>query len=390
MNKLNTNDDKVYIKELFLLLFKYKYKMFFICVLAVGFSLQLTNLIPRKYKSTFEINVYSKYFKSPLISEIIPGVYNIPEMRFTIDSMVKEAISDDYIDEIGSKYNLYKEELSEREFARQRQFLKDRFAFFSTGGQSYQVSFIADDPHMAKDVAESTLALIKNHIIQKRIATIELVKQIMVKKLNSFNAAQKISQKGSDKVLASKSPDVLKSELLKINANISALSKQYNSSHPKIKNLLERRRTIKGWLKEFKNYGIEAASEVPVAITQNKEIAAQIASKFYTKYHDFNIALEIEKKSLESYIGVIKRPQLPTSPISPKKRLFASVGMIFGLILSFLFVFIKEITAPNKDEQLTATAIELNTTVLGVMPKVTKKKKKEILHTIELIEENRV
>jgi uncharacterized protein involved in exopolysaccharide biosynthesis len=92
--KMNASD-KVMIKDLLLIANRYKWKAAMIVILALGFSIQLTNWMTKQYKSSFEINVYSKYFKNPLISEIIPGVYNVPEMRFTIDSMVKESISDE-------------------------------------------------------------------------------------------------------------------------------------------------------------------------------------------------------------------------------------------------------------------------------------------------------
>ena len=95
--------DKVMIYDVLKTLLKYKMPILIIMVLTLGFSIQLTNWLEKKYKSQFEINVYSKYFQNPLISEIIPGVYNIPEMRFTIDSMVKEAISDDFLDQIANE-----------------------------------------------------------------------------------------------------------------------------------------------------------------------------------------------------------------------------------------------------------------------------------------------
>src|SRR5690606_18403430 len=100
----------------------------------------------------------------PLISEVIPDVYSIPEMRFAIDSMVKEAMSDEYIDSIGREFNIYSGTEDEREMTRERQFLRDRFSSYSTGGQSYQISFSYNDPYIAKAIAEKTLAKIKDHI----------------------------------------------------------------------------------------------------------------------------------------------------------------------------------------------------------------------------------
>ncbi|MFT6631982.1 MAG: hypothetical protein ACJAS4_001944 [Bacteriovoracaceae bacterium] len=366
------NSDKVYIRDLIKTILNYKFSIIVIIAMSVGFSVQLTNLIEKKFKASFEINVYSKYFKNPLISEIIPGVYNIPEMRFTIDSMVKEAINDDFIDEVGNEYGIYKEVKTEKESAMQRQFLRDRFSYYSTGGQSYKVVFTYSDPIVAKEVAEKTLDVVRSNFIDSRIATIELVKQIMVKRLNAFNASQKMNAKGTDKVLASKSYDVLKAEQAQINSDIAALSKHFQKGHPKLIKLRSRKRTIKGWLEEFKEVDSQPKDhfDSSIAMSSNKTISENLTSSFYTKYHDFNIALDIEKKSLATYIGLLESPQLPTFPTWPKKRLFASVGLILGFVFAFIIVFLREVMAPNTQERRVLEADDFNTEILGVLPKV--------------------
>ena len=316
------SNDKVNVKDILGKLFKYKVSIILIVGIFLSFSISLTEFLAKTYKSQFEVNIYSKYFKNPLISEIVPGVYNIPEMRFTIDSMVKEAINDDYLDELAQKYKFYSLSLPQEEIAKQRQMLRLRFKYYSTGGQSYRVSIEDSDPYRAKKIAETTLERVKGHFINNRIDTIEVVKQIMLQRLQALNASQKIITDGSDKALASRSPEVLSAELKKINTNIAALKKQYNMSHPKLKELFQRKKTVTNWLEEFKNQfdGLEAQSAA-VAMPMNKELNGQLTGKFFTKFHDFNMALDIEKKSLSSYIGVIERPQLPIAPIWPKKRL---------------------------------------------------------------------
>lgn len=364
------NADKVYFRDLIKTINTYRNRIVLICVLTVAFCFQLTFWIEKQFTSTFEINVYSKYFQNPLISGVIPDVYNIPEMRFAIDSMVKEAISDEFVDELGAKYKIYSGTKDLRELAKERQMLRDRFSYFSTGGQSYQVSFSHSDPYVAKEIADLVMERVRSHIVNKRIKTIELVKEVMIRKLNSFNASQKLTQKGSEKVLASKSPDVLKEELVKVNTSIEALSKQYSANHPIMLNLKQRQRTITGWLKEYDVSKFDSNVDLPISMNHDKLISEQLSSKFYAKYHDFNIALEIEKKSLQNYIGIIKNPQLPTAPIWPKKRLFASLGFILGLVISFIYVFMSEIIIPSKDEKLAIEAEKLNTIVLGVLPRL--------------------
>lgn len=366
------NADKVMMRDLVSTINRYKYKIALICAFSFAFFVQLTFWIEKQYVSTFEINVYSKYFQSPLISGVIPDMFNIPEMRFAIDSMVKEAISDDFIDQIGNRYNLYSGTKDERSRAKERQMLRDRFSYFSTGGQSYQVSFSYKDPYVAKQIAEDTLRVVNGHIISKRISTIELVKEVMINKLNSFNASQSFSSRGSEKALASKSPEVLKDEYVKLNSNIEALSTQLKETHPKIKALKARRDTVLGWLKEYDLKDITQTSKhvvnQPFPMQHDRVVTEQLSSKFYAKYHDFNIALDIEKRSVESYIGIIKKPQLPVEAQWPKKRLFASLGFVIGLIFAFVYVYLKEVMAPNRLEKYATEVSRLNSFNLGTLP----------------------
>jgi hypothetical protein len=388
MKENNMNKDKIIVRDLFLLFKKYFFQVSVVVTMAAGFSIMLTQYMPKKYRVDFELNVYSKYFQNPLISGIIPGVYSVPEMRFAIDSMVKEAINDAFIDKIGTDYNIYTDTTNPKEMATERQFLRNRFSYYSTGGQGYKISFIHSDPIIGKEIAEKTLQLVKGHFIQTRINQIEMVKEVMVRKLTSFNATQSVNKKGADNALLSKNPKVLKAELSKINQNLEALKKKYKDNHPKIFKLKQERLTIKDWLIEFSDLetGESNSNEYDVidtslAISSDRAITEKISSRFYTKYHDFNIALEIEKRSLESYIGITKSPQLPTYPISPKRKLFASVGFLLGLVFSFIYVFFKEFVVPSKNERILAEEKKFDALFLGTMTKrrIVKTKTKEII-----------
>jgi hypothetical protein len=280
--------------------------------------------------------------------------------------MIKEAINDEYIDKIGNEYKIYSEDRSVKQAAKERQFLRDRFSYYSTGGQSYKVKFTYSDPVVAKEVVEKTLTLVKGYFINSRIATIERVKKIMIRRLKSFNASQKMGAENSEQVLAAKSFNVLQSELTQINNDIAALSKSFDKSHPKLVKLGIRKTTVSRWLEEFD--GSSNEFEENLSMTTNKTVSENLSSQFYTKYHDFNIALDIEKKSLASYIGILQHPQFPTEPIWPKKRLFASVGLILGFVFAFMYIFIKEVTLPNRRESVIAEAKTLGTVFLGSMP----------------------
>lgn len=376
--------DKVYIRDFLSILYKYKIVMAIIMVISTGFFFELTNYIDKKFKSAFVVNIYSKYFKNPIISEVIPGVYSIQEMKHTIDSMVRETISDDVVDEIGFRFGIYQKEVSEYQMAKQRMYLRDRIHMYSNGGQSYKVSFLYSDPLITYKVSQFLLDKIRSHFINSRIETIEHVKKIMREKLESMSISQKMAGEDiSHNALASKNPKILRSELKKINSNISALRKQYNIDHPKIVKLNQRKITIENWLKEYSGQTNSKESTVdPLFMNAtNKEITLNISSKFYTKYHDINIALELEKKSLPSYIGILKAPQIPVFPMWPKKRLFASVGLIVGLMICFIYVFIRETMVPSKEDKLEILAKNLKTENFGSFSQIKLSDIEEIINS---------
>ncbi len=374
-------EEKIYIKDLFKRLFQYKIAIVLIMAGSTAFLITLSFLLPKTYRTEFEINIYSKYFKNGIISEVVPGVGSLKEMTDTIDSMIKEVMSDEYIDELGIEYKFYSDTRASSELvtnaekytrARERMFLRDRFRYFSTGVQSYKVLFSGKDPLVTLEVTKKVLEKIKSTFISTRLDTLELARNSLLRKLESINLTRKITDdEFASNILASKNPQVLKSELLKIEQNIGSLLKQFNRNHPRIRRLEARRKTISKWLSEFnvmdtKNADAESEyTEAPLIMSGDKEVASEIASKLYMKYNNINIALEIERRNIGTYIGVTNRPQLPTAPIFPKKRIFASLGFVLGLALCFIYIFYREVMVLRNEDYLILISQQLNSTYFG-------------------------
>jgi LPS O-antigen subunit length determinant protein (WzzB/FepE family) len=256
--------------------------------------------------------------------------------------------------------------------------LRDQFQMFSTGGQSYKINFNHADPNVTYEVTKKVMDAIRNFFISTKLETIENAKKTILRKLESVNVTKQISENQvSANALASKNPEVLKSEIVKIEQDLSALKVQFNVQHPRIVKLEQRRATIKSWLKEIETENVmkedsrgKDYSDAPLLMAGNSEISNTIAAKLFSKFNDINVALDIERKSISSYIGVIEYPQYPSNPLFPKKRLFASLGFMIGLILSFLYVLYKEIMTSTPIEKSKDLAMELNGEFFGKMPKV--------------------
>lgn len=366
-------EENIYIKDFIRKIIKFKKEIALIVGGTLFFLINLSFILPKTYRTDFEINVYSKYFKNALISEVIPGMNSIVEMTQTIDSMIKEVMSDEFIDEIADKFGIYSSKLDDFSKAKGRMVLRSQFRMFSTGGQSYKITFAHSNPKTSYEVSKLVLDRIKKHFIDTRIETIEFAKKSIMRKLESINVTKQISDDEiASNALASRNPTVLKSELEKIEKDIESLKKQFNINHPRIIKLQERKETILNWLSEYEGLDHDAKefTDAPLLMAGDSKVTEDIASKLYVKYNDVNIALEIEKKSLPSYIGLIEAPQIPTSPLFPKKRIFASLGLVLGMIFAFLYVFFKEFMSPGAEILAEQMALKLNSTFIGDLPKI--------------------
>lgn len=377
--------EKIYIHDFLSLLIFYKKSLLIIMITSVLCMVQLSFILPKTYRSEFELNIYSKYFKNALISEVIPGMNSIIEMTQTTDSMVKEALNDEFIDLIGKDFKIYPADMSPEKLSKARSELRNKFEMYSTGGQSYRISFSHNDPLVTFEVTKKVLEKVREMFINTRIETIENAKKTILQKLESVNVTKQITDSSiSANALASKNPNVLRSEIAKINLDLSALKMQFNVHHPRIVKLEQRKNTIENWLKEVEDVdistktatghqdeeGIKEYSDAPLLMAGNSEISQTIASKLYAKFNDINVALDIERKSLPGYIGVIVAPQIPTSPLFPKKRLFASLGFMIGLVCCFGYVFYKEIMQITPEEKARDMAKNLKGEYFGIMPHV--------------------
>ncbi|MDD4973355.1 MAG: hypothetical protein PHY93_03345, partial [Bacteriovorax sp.] len=315
--------EKIYIKDFLGLLVFYKKPLVIIMAVSVLSLVQLSFLLPKTYRSEFELNIYSKYFKNALINDVIPGMSSITEMTQTTDSMVKETLNDQFIDEIGGQFNIYDKNMNPQDLSKAREQMRNRFELYSTGGQSYKVTFSYSDPLVTFAVTKKVLEAVRENFINTRIETIETAKKTIQQKLESVNVTKQITDDSiSANALASKNPDVLRSEIAKINTDLEALKMQFNNHHPRIGKLQERKATIENWLKEIgddpsvavqknrEDLHSKEPSDTPLLMSGDNVISQSITAKLYAKFTDINIALDIERKSLPGYIGIIDAPQI--------------------------------------------------------------------------------
>lgn len=370
--------EKIYIKEFIQLLNRYMKPIAIIVGVTLLCFINLSFILPKSYKSEFELNIYPKYFYNALISDIVPGINSTPEMTQTVAAMVKEVMNDNFVDNIGSIYKIYKKNMTQYELSRARADLRERFELFSSGGNTYHIAFIYNDPAITLAVTNDVMTAVRKHFINTRLSTIEFAQATIAKKLDSANASKQFGDADNGSPLITKNPAILEAEVNKIDQEISSLKSQFNAKHPRIVKLQQKKNTIEDYLKEIG--GSKAVIDddadqaegkyAPVLMANDKETSKSITSKLYSNFNNINMALDIERESISSYIAVTEAPQFPTSPLFPKKRIFASLGLILGLVFSFLYILYKEVLNAAPTEKAKATAENFKGNFFGKLPHI--------------------
>lgn len=361
--------EKVYVEDFLKIVVNRKKRLFIFISSGVAIFLALSFVLPKKYKSTAVINVYTKYFKNPLVGQVVAELQNTDEIKNNLTSLVNQAIDDEFVDHIGETYSIYRYGKEKVKRNAERELLSKRFQINALGAQSFSISFVYSDPIVSKEVAAEGLNRVIKHLVKTRRQTIETIKESIRKRIEVMSLSQ-------DKVtnpLASSKPDVLKRQLISINSQIESLKSQYSMNHPLIQELLEKQKIIENWLKT-KHPGetevINEKDQMPILGSDSKYAVTEINKDLLTKYNYLNIISELENVENPDYIGIVQHAQIPVSPVFPNKLLFCIFGLLLGVVVSAITIIIEEFVWARSSLYHIKLAKELNIPFLGKLPKL--------------------
>src|ERR1700733_13416476 len=86
-----------------------KYWVSILSAMVIGTILggMAAHVLPKKYKSHFVLTIYSEYFQSPLIGDFVPGFSESSDMRSQRESLIRQVLTQQYLDYLGNKYGIY-------------------------------------------------------------------------------------------------------------------------------------------------------------------------------------------------------------------------------------------------------------------------------------------
>lgn len=327
-------------------------------------------VFPKKYKSSMVITIYNKYFHLPLVKDFTSEISDSRELRIQRESIVRQSLNDEFLDELGDKYAIYKHAKDHPYHHGERQEFLKQIEILTLNDATYEVSYIAKDPDTAYHVVSSILEQVTKTLVVERRKTITNLRDAIRKNVEGIGFMMKHT---ADPTAADR-PELLIQERERILGQIQALTTQYTDKHPAVAKLKARVSVINRWL--------NSAGKVPqgentmIAIKplvggEPTEAETEVYADLVQKLNYLNIALDVESNEKPSYLGVIEEPFKPYKVLWPKKSVFVVWGLMTGLLISSFVVFVYE--------YLLRTNLKRITSVL--------KKPKSILGSEELVEE---
>lgn len=230
------------------------------------------------------------------------------------------------------------------------------------------ITAYASNPYKAYDIVSAVIDSYKEYDLeQKSSQAKKTFNDIMQRKVEIEDKLRSLERQKKDYI--QKNPNtgmatIISDQIADLEIKRKELLEKYTSNHPDVIGLDKKIETLQSRLKQMPSQELEL-------LRINREIKLQedLYSTINKQYEEAKLGLS----SIVSFVTVINPPVLNTTPVLPNKRLNLAIGILTGIFLGIVFVFILE----NLDVSIsTIEEIEtfLNAPVLGIIPHISSAK----------------
>jgi uncharacterized protein involved in exopolysaccharide biosynthesis len=361
--KLPHHSDQV---DVLALIRRYRVLIAINTLLACSLFLGATFVIPQKFKSIATITIYTKYFQNPLVKDFLPELYDTSELRAQRENLIRQSFSDDYLNELGEREQIFKSAPHSGERDTELDELRKRIEIFSLQTTTFTVSFLYSDKKKTYDIEKEVVSRVMNTLFSDRRQTITNIRDSIQRRVEGISLNPR---GGNPDPMASARPELLRKELAELQEQIQALENQYTPQHPKVAKLRERAKLIEGWLKTA-GAQKQNSYDKPVLIDgQPRSVTKEVYEDLLKKLNYLNILLDMDQESANDYVAILNPPSRPTGPVWPNRAVFLMWGLLTGLLVSAMIILVMEYferTAPSVRE----FARELDIPYLGAIPRI--------------------
>jgi hypothetical protein len=332
----------------------------FIGVFAV-LSMVAYKLVPRRFKVQSVLSIQTPYFQNPLVRDFLPETYDGSELKSQRESIIRRALSHEFLAELGKRHRLFKTKDDSAEVTSyELDLLAKEFEVVPTSATGFLVGFFNKDPETAYKVVTEFIAHIRNTMTRERHARLIRLHNAIQERLEAI-AYGRTQTAGVSPLLASR-PDLVRQEADRIREEARVLRTSYSEKHPRVTQLKKRLTELESWLKANESAAAESGSEGTGSAVTGKAVSfsgahVDPASKdlfqdLLKKFHYLEVVIDLDQQSQDAYLSILQEPFVPKAAIWPKRPLFLIWGIATGFLVGSLFVLITELLRERRRRYL--------------------------------------
>ncbi len=308
-------------------------------------------IMPVKYKSFSVVTIPSRYFQQPVVEDIIPASGDISENRTLREGMLKSALNREVMESLRAKYSIFPgPESGEKNYEIAMQKFGDQFEVLSLGATSFQISYVSGNAEQTFEVAKDIQQIVLEKLVSLRNQKLLDLRDNLIGRVDSlaFNV------EGVADPISSSRPEVVKTELSRIQGVLATLKSQFSDQHPRVKAYKAREKLLLQWLNEKKQKPSVAEKSKDKSKSKEKDKADGMTSGGMAdkeRYEDLlkrvdrlNIVLEYESKNPDSLVDITTSAVKPLAPFSPNLKLILLWGLLAGMFFAMVYVAVKRIS----------------------------------------------
>ena len=230
------------------------------------------------------------------------------------------------------------------------------------------ITTMDSDPQRAADIANAVIEAYKDYDLERKtLQARKTLDDIAARKTEVEDALRSLERQKQNFIERNPNTGLgsaLANQLADLEIRKKELLEKYTPNHPEVQSVDQRINVVQAKLEEI------PAQEVALArISREVRMQEDLYTTLNREYEEAKLGVS----STVSFVSVVNRPEPNPSPVSPNRRLNMTVGMVLGLFLAVVVVFLLE----NLDVSIsTIEDIEdfLKLPVLGIIPNIMSEK----------------
>ena len=323
-------------------------------------------VLPKRYKSNGVLGIQTDYFRYPLIEEFIPSPNDNSELPARRDALITKALSGEFLGQLGTEAGFVKapEGTPEREV--EIEVFRNRFEYYGLSLTTVQLVYTGTKPQATQATLSKAMTEIQKLFNEERRARIVHARDNIQAQIESMA----IQQDTSSSVQALGKPELIRSEIERLEAQATVMRARLSARHPSVVSLQSRISTLKRNLEVSSGETRNKRARLPMLVGGSPQKAfGEVYESLVKKLAYLNVSLELEQDPRSSYVSVLHPAAYPMGASWPNKPLFVIWGLLVGLVVAGAALVTNEFFT-LKTTQARRLAVANEIPLLGEMPRL--------------------